>query len=150
MKPSRDGVLVAGRLRAALAADARPVPDVGGRRRGQQRAFPAQGGRGRDPVVTVRSPARARISAVRVMLASRRRRAARSWDQAIMSPGWRWAGATASARLVSVMIRSVPAAAARQAAIPWPAAGPGPVIAEQPSGACRSAGFAGWFSCSCG
>jgi hypothetical protein len=53
-----------------------------------------------------RSPARARISAVRVMLRSRRCRAAGSWDQAIMSPGWHPASTTASARLVSVMIRS--------------------------------------------
>ncbi len=42
---------------------------------------------------------------MRVTLRSRRRRAAGSADQAILSPAWWPARTTASARLVSVMIR---------------------------------------------
>ena len=68
---------------------------------------------------------------MRVMLRSRRCRAAGSWDQAIMSPGWWPASTTASARLVSVMIRSFqPRAAARSAAMRLACSRAGPVIAE--------------------
>ena len=122
-----DGVLVAGTAAGTtLAAGAQPVPDVGGHRRWQQREpWLCQCSEGRDPVI-VQQAREPRISAVRVMLRSRRRRAAGSWDQAIMSPGWHSASTTASARLVWVMIWSFqPRALARFRAMPLACAGPG-------------------------
>ncbi len=145
------GVLVTGAAAGpALAAGAQPVPDGGGHRRWQQREpFLRQGGEGRDPVV-VQEPGEAEDLGGAGDAEVRRCRAAGSWDQAIMSAGWWPASTTASARLVSVMIRSFhPRAAASPAAMCLACSRAGPVIAE--AAQCRlskSSDSPGPLSCS--